>query len=55
MNNIILQGKWPTLDQDGHKVGESPMLTHHEKYSRYLVMWGVVFVVALGCVLARML
>ena len=53
--NILLQGNWPALDQDGHKVGERPMLTHHHKYDLSLIIWGVVFIVALGCIVSRVL
>jgi hypothetical protein len=54
MMNAVLQGTWPALDQDGHKVGDTPMLTHR-KYDIDLIAWAVVFAVALGCLLSRVL
>ena len=52
MNNTVLQGIWPALDQDGHKVGGTPMLTQR-KFDISLAGWIIVIIAALGCFVIR--
>jgi len=52
--NAVLKGTWPALDQDGHEVGEPPMLIQG-KVNYAVGFWIVVFVAQLVAVVARVL